>query len=122
VSARNPGAAATITKVANRASTLLELDHRFTPNEITNLSDYIGNYGKPTSESVAATRLAAQTEGILFDPVYTGKALAALIDHVHQGLVVPGTRVLFWHTGGTPHLFDPDVVQAIEESSSTLRR
>jgi 1-aminocyclopropane-1-carboxylate deaminase/D-cysteine desulfhydrase-like pyridoxal-dependent ACC family enzyme len=121
VSARNPGAAATITKVANRASTLLELDHRFTTNEITNLSDYIGNYGKPTSQSMAATRLAAQTEGLLFDPVYTGKALAALIDHVDEGSVAPGARVLFWHTGGTPHLFDPDVVHAIEKSSKTLQ-
>ena len=120
VSARNPGAAATITKVANRASTILELDHRFTPDEITNLSEYIGDYGKPTRESVAATRLAAQTEGLLLDPVYTGKAMAAVIDHVHQGVIASGTRVLFWHTGGTPHLFDPDVVRAIEESSKTL--
>jgi L-cysteate sulfo-lyase len=116
VSARNPGAASTITKVANQASTLLELDHRFTPEEITNLSDYIGPiYGKPTPESMAATRLAAQTEGLLLDPVYTGKALAAVIDHVHQGLIEPGSRVLFWHTGGTPALFDPEVALAIEE-------
>lgn len=122
VSARNPGAAATITKVANRASTLLELDHRFTPGEITNLSEYIGSYGKPTDESMAATRLAAQTEGLLLDPVYTGKAMAAIIDHVHQGSIASGSRVLFWHTGGTPHLFDPDVVKAIEDSSQTLAR
>lgn len=116
VSARNPGAASTITKVANQASTLLELDHRFTVEEITNLSDYIGPlYGKPTPESMAATRLAAQTEGLLLDPVYTGKAMAAVIDHVHQGLIKPGTRVLFWHTGGAPALFDPEVALAIEE-------
>lgn len=117
VSARNPGAANTISKVANQASALLELEHRFTPEEITNLSDYIGPiYGKPTDESMAATRLAARTEGLLLDPVYTGKALAAVIDHVHQGVIVPGSRVLFWHTGGTPALFDPDVALAIEDS------
>jgi 1-aminocyclopropane-1-carboxylate deaminase/D-cysteine desulfhydrase-like pyridoxal-dependent ACC family enzyme len=120
VSARNPGAAATITKVANRASTILELDHRFTPDEITNLSEYIGDYGKPTKESLAATRLAAKTEGLLLDPVYTGKAMAAVIDQVQRGLIAQGARVLFWHTGGTPHLFDPDVVRAIEQSSRTL--
>jgi 1-aminocyclopropane-1-carboxylate deaminase/D-cysteine desulfhydrase-like pyridoxal-dependent ACC family enzyme len=116
VSARNPGAATTIAKVANQASTLLELDHRFAPEEITNLSDYIGPiYGKPTPESMAATRMAAQTEGLLLDPVYTGKALSAVIDHVHQGVIAPGSRVLFWHTGGTPALFDPEVALAIEE-------
>jgi L-cysteate sulfo-lyase len=116
VSARNPGAGSTITKVANQASALLELDHRFTPEEITNLSDYIGPiYGKPTPESMAATRLAAQTEGLLLDPVYTGKALAAVIDHVHQGVIAPGSRVLFWHTGGTPALFDPEVALEIEK-------
>jgi len=116
VSARNPGAGTTITKVANQASALLELEHRFTEEEITNLSEYIGPiYGKPTDDSMAATRLAAQTEGLLLDPVYTGKAMAALIDHVHQGLIPPGSRVLFWHTGGTPALFDPAVALAIEE-------
>jgi 1-aminocyclopropane-1-carboxylate deaminase/D-cysteine desulfhydrase-like pyridoxal-dependent ACC family enzyme len=120
VSARNPGAAATITKVANRASTLLGLDHRFAQAEITNFSEYLGTYGKPTPESIAASRLAAQTEGLLLDPVYTAKAFAAVIDHVQRGLIKPGTRILFWHTGGTPHMFDPDVVRAIEASSTTL--
>jgi 1-aminocyclopropane-1-carboxylate deaminase/D-cysteine desulfhydrase-like pyridoxal-dependent ACC family enzyme len=116
ISARNPGAGETIMKVANQASTLLELDHRFTREEITNLSEYIGPiYGKPTPESMAATRLAAQTEGLLLDPVYTGKALAAVIDHVHQGVIAPGSRVLFWHTGGAPALYDPEVALAIEE-------
>jgi 1-aminocyclopropane-1-carboxylate deaminase/D-cysteine desulfhydrase-like pyridoxal-dependent ACC family enzyme len=117
VSARNPGAGETIMKVANQASALLELEHRFTRDEITNLSEYIGPiYGKPTPESMAATRLAAQTEGVLLDPVYTGKALAAVIDHVHQGVIAPGSRVLFWHTGGAPALFDPEVALAIEDS------
>jgi 1-aminocyclopropane-1-carboxylate deaminase/D-cysteine desulfhydrase-like pyridoxal-dependent ACC family enzyme len=116
ISARNPGAASTITRVANQASALLELDHRFATDEITNLSDYIGPiYGKPTPESMAATRMAAQTEGLLLDPVYTGKALAAVIDHVRQGVIAPGSRVLFWHTGGTPALFDPEVALAIED-------
>ena len=116
VSARNPGAAVTIAKVANQASALLELEHRFTPEHINNLSEYIGPiYGKPTAESMAATRLAAQTEGLILDPVYTGKALAAVIDHVHQGVIPPGSRVLFWHTGGAPALFDPEVALAIEE-------
>jgi 1-aminocyclopropane-1-carboxylate deaminase/D-cysteine desulfhydrase-like pyridoxal-dependent ACC family enzyme len=115
VSARNAGAATTISKVANQASSLLEVDHRFTPEQITNLSDYIGPiYGTPTPESMAATWLAAQTEGLLLDPVYTGKAMAAVIDHVRKGVIKPGTRVLFWHTGGAPALFDPEVALAIE--------
>ena len=44
-------------------------------------------------------------EGLLTDPVYTGKALAGLIDHVRTGRVAPGETVVFWHTGGATALF-----------------
>ena len=51
-------------------------------------------------------RLLARTEGILVDPIYTAKALAALIDGVRAG-AVDGQTVVFWHAGGTPGLFEP---------------
>ena len=53
----------------------------------------------------ACLHLVARTEGILLDPVYTGKAMAALIDHVRRGQIPPASAVVFVHTGGTPALF-----------------
>lgn len=58
--------------------------------------------GEPEREAIA---LCAQTEGLLVDPVYTGRALAGLIDLVRRGEFRRDQQVLFWHTGGTPALF-----------------
>jgi len=52
-----------------------------------------------------AIHLFARIEGILLDPVYTGRAGAGLIDLIRIGSFKQGERVLFWHTGGTPGLF-----------------
>jgi D-cysteine desulfhydrase len=52
-----------------------------------------------------ALRLAGAQEGLLLDPVYTGRAMGALIDMVRRGEFAPEEKVLFWHTGGTPALF-----------------
>ncbi len=62
-------------------------------------------YGHPTEDSEAAARLLARSEGILVDPIYTAKALAGLIDHVRSGRF-DGQRVIFWHGGGLPALFE----------------
>ncbi len=62
-------------------------------------------YGVPTSASRAATELIARTEGILVDPVYTAKGLAGLIELVRSGQL-DGRRVVFWHGGGLPSLFE----------------
>jgi D-cysteine desulfhydrase len=67
--------------------------------------DWVGpGYSLPTPEMVAAVRLLARSEGILLDPVYTGKAMAGLIGLVQSGAFLPGQRVLFVHTGGSPSL------------------
>lgn len=63
-------------------------------------------YGVPTSEAGDAARLLASTEGILADPIYTAKALAGLVELVRGG-ELDGQRVVFWHAGGTPGLFEP---------------
>ncbi|MBI4184660.1 MAG: D-cysteine desulfhydrase [Proteobacteria bacterium] len=62
-------------------------------------------YGQPTAEMREATALAARLEGLLVDPVYTGKALAGLIGLVRRGAFTAGANVVFLHTGGTPALF-----------------
>lgn len=67
---------------------------------------YIGQgYGIATEGMVEAVRLMAELEGILLDPVYSGKAMAGLIDHVRQGRFAPGSNIVFLHTGGTVGLF-----------------
>jgi 1-aminocyclopropane-1-carboxylate deaminase/D-cysteine desulfhydrase-like pyridoxal-dependent ACC family enzyme len=63
-------------------------------------------YGVPTEAADEATRLLARTEGILVDPIYTAKALAGLIERVRDGRF-DGRRVVFWHAGGAPGLFEP---------------
>ena len=69
------------------------------------LEEYGGTYGQPTPECADAIRLAARTEGLILDPVYTGKALAGLVDLVRRGRWRDGQTVVFWHTGGQPALF-----------------
>ena len=61
-------------------------------------------YGVPAPSTLEALRLAATTEGLLLDPVYTGKAMAALVGDVRSGRAGEGP-ILFWHTGGSPGLY-----------------
>jgi 1-aminocyclopropane-1-carboxylate deaminase/D-cysteine desulfhydrase-like pyridoxal-dependent ACC family enzyme len=69
-------------------------------------ADHIGpGYGIADDRTVDALRLAARTEGLLLDPVYTGKAMAALITWARAGRLRGANRVCFWHTGGQPALF-----------------
>jgi D-cysteine desulfhydrase len=73
---------------------------------VTCFDDYVGpGYSLPTPEMAEAVRLLARTEGVLLDPVYTGKAMAGLIDLVRKGYFPKDSRVLFLHTGGSPALY-----------------
>ncbi|MFC4640146.1 D-cysteine desulfhydrase [Deinococcus hohokamensis] len=70
------------------------------------LDEWVGpGYSLPTPEMVEAVQLLARLEGILLDPVYTGKAMAGLIGLVRRGEFEPGQKVLFVHTGGAPALY-----------------
>ena len=92
--------------VASGASDLLGLPYRVQPGEVRISDEYIGKgYGIPTEQCLEAITLTAQTEGIVLDPVYTGKAMAGLIDWIRAGRVHDGQTVVFWHTGGGPGLF-----------------
>lgn len=80
---------------------LLSLHDRFEVND-----DYLGDgYGILSETEREAIALMAQKEGILLDPVYTGRAIGGLIDLIRWGAFTRGQRVLFWHTGGAPALF-----------------
>lgn len=70
------------------------------------LDEWVGEgYSIPTSGMVEAVRLLARLEGVLLDPVYTGKAMDGLISLVRRGDIGSGERVVFLHTGGSPGLF-----------------
>ncbi len=64
-----------------------------------------GGYGVLGDAEREAIRLVARTEGLLLDPVYTGRAMAGLMDLIRKGEISRQETVLFWHTGGTPALF-----------------
>ena len=63
-------------------------------------------YGRASAAGAEAARMLARSEGILVDPIYTAKALAVLIGAARAG-TLEGERVLFWHAGGGPGLFEP---------------
>lgn len=79
--------------------------------EVSCDGSYVGpGYGVETPEMSEAVRLLARTEGIFLDPVYTGKAMAGLVDYAKTGKLAGAGPVLFLHTGGTPALFVyPDI-------------
>jgi len=84
----------------------LGLDLSFASQDFIVHDDYLGEgYARMGPPEREAIRLAARTEGLLVDPVYTGRALAGLIDLIRRGVFGPDETVLFWHTGGAPALF-----------------
>ena len=95
-----------IAKIANMAAKILGLDIQVKASEVISYSDYVGRgYGQTTQEGIKAIKLVAEREGIFLDPVYTGKAMSELVDHIRQGRIKAGEVVIFLHTGGSPALF-----------------
>ncbi|HCR19011.1 MAG TPA: D-cysteine desulfhydrase family protein [Candidatus Latescibacteria bacterium] len=92
--------------VANEVSRMLDLDLTFSGADMESYGDYAGEaYGVVTPASRDAVILAARKEALVLDPVYTGKTLGALIQHIREGRWQVGQTVVFVHTGGTPALF-----------------
>lgn len=95
-----------LAEIANRSAALLGLPHRLTSADIDATEDYIGPaYGQVTRAGLEAMDLLARTEGILLDPVYTAKAMAALIDDIRGGRLKSDSTVIYIHTGGLPAVF-----------------
>ena len=92
--------------LANSTASLIGADHQFSESDLILNSDYVGEgYGVVGTLENEAIAMTAQTEGILLDPVYTGRAMGGLIDMIRSGKIKKTDRVLFWHTGGAPALF-----------------
>lgn len=97
---------ATVIQLMRAASALLGFDWETDPAAVRVNDAYLGaGYAVVGAPERDAIRLLAQYEGILADPVYTGRALAGLLDLIRQGAYTPAQRVLFWHTGGAAALF-----------------
>lgn len=93
-------------EIANQAAQRLGLDLTLSEEDFWNDDSFVGErYGVPTELGLEAIRLVAQNEGILLDPVYTSKAMAALVSHIREGKLAAEEPVIFLHTGGAPALF-----------------
>jgi L-cysteate sulfo-lyase len=92
--------------LAARTAELLGVPGAVARDRVVANCDYVGaGYGLPTPGMMEALELVARTEGILLDPVYSGKAMAGLIDLVRKGQFTKGQNVVFLHTGGSVGLF-----------------
>jgi 1-aminocyclopropane-1-carboxylate deaminase/D-cysteine desulfhydrase-like pyridoxal-dependent ACC family enzyme len=97
---------AQIAELAQGAAELLGVTTGIDADQISTTSDYVGErYGVPSAASVDAIRVLGASEGILLDPIYSGKGFAGLLDHCRRDLVPEGDSVVFVHTGGLPALF-----------------
>ena len=95
-----------IISLANSTAKLMTLDYQFSQADLILNSDYVGQgYGIIGTLENEAISITAQTEGILLDPVYTGRAMGALLHMIRSGDIKKTDQVLFWHTGGAPALF-----------------
>ena len=98
--------AQTIVQLVNNTATSIDLDFSISQQQLILNSDYVGaGYGIVSEQDKEAITLMAKYEGILLDPVYTGRAVAGLIDLIRSGKLTNNDKVLFWHTGGAPSLF-----------------
>ena len=97
---------ASVFELAQRTAEYLGVPGIVKREHIVANSDYVGpGYGLPTQGMREAVKLVAQMEGILLDPVYTGKGMDGLIDHVRKGFFKKDANVVFLHTGGSAGLF-----------------
>jgi len=95
-----------VSELASSASEKLGNRIEFTPDEVLANADYCkAGYGVLAEPEREAIHLFAKYEGLLLDPVYTGRAAAGMIDLIRKGFFKRAETILFWHTGGQPALF-----------------
>jgi len=95
-----------ILRCARESETLLKITLDLSKDDIKIIDGYVGKgYGKSRSEEIALIKHVAQLEGIVLDPVYTGKAMFGLSDQIKKGTFKKGQKILFIHTGGIFGLF-----------------
>jgi 1-aminocyclopropane-1-carboxylate deaminase/D-cysteine desulfhydrase-like pyridoxal-dependent ACC family enzyme len=96
-----------IADIVERAAGLLNQDVHINPEEIIVDDAYAGeSYGKPTLDVIESILLVGKTEGLILDPVYSGKNMTGMIDWIKKGRLTAKDTAIFLHTGGTPALFN----------------
>ncbi|MFN8433242.1 MAG: D-cysteine desulfhydrase family protein [Anaerolineales bacterium] len=103
-----------VSDLASRASEKLGERIQFSRNDVLATEDYCqagyGIFGEGEREAI---RLFARHEGLLLDPVYTGRAAAGMVDLIRKGFFKKDETILFWHTGGQPALFADKYAQDV---------
>tara|TARA_B100000427_G_scaffold20759_1_gene15809 strand:- start:7989 stop:9023 length:1035 start_codon:yes stop_codon:yes gene_type:complete len=95
-----------VKSLASKTNRLLQSQTTIKEKDVIIYDNYIGNgYSLPTPEMIEAVTILAQTEGILLDPVYTGKAFAGMIDLIRKKQIKSNETIIFIHTGGSPALY-----------------
>jgi D-cysteine desulfhydrase len=103
----DPAYEAELAALSNQIAERLGVRARYSPDSFEMRYDYFGDgYAAVGDLERKAIRLVASLEGVLLDPVYSGRAMGGLIDMIRNKELGAGKTVLFWHTGGTPALFE----------------
>lgn len=106
-----------LAELATSTARMLQSDRQFHPADFRVETAYLGaGYGVVGDLERSAINLLAQSEGLLLDPVYSGRAMGGLLDLIRRGHFHPQQTVLFWHTGGQPALFAPQF--SLKETNS----
>jgi 1-aminocyclopropane-1-carboxylate deaminase/D-cysteine desulfhydrase-like pyridoxal-dependent ACC family enzyme len=102
-----PAYEAELAALANQIADKLGVRASYSPGSFEMNYDYFGRgYAAVGDLEREAIRLAAGREGVLMDPVYSGRAFGGMMDMIRKKKLAGGQTVLFWHTGGTPALFE----------------
>ena len=98
-------------EIARATAKTLGIEVPLTIEDIVNHAEFVGpGYGRPSEASIEAVKLFARTEGLILDPIYSGKCAAGLLAHIREGRFKTTETVVFVHTGGTPAVFNyPDL-------------
>ena len=96
---------AQVTRIARDTARRIGVERELTEDDVVLLDGWhAGVYGKPDARTLDAIRMCGRLEGMLTDPVYEGKSMAALMDLVDSEGIAPGSKVLYAHLGGQPAL------------------
>ncbi len=95
-----------VAELASQTTDFLGEKASFSAEDVLVNDHYLGaGYGMMDQPEIEAIQMFARTEGLILDPVYTGRAAAGLVDLIRTGFFTSHETVLFWHTGGTPAVF-----------------
>ena len=105
VSRTAPAIAARTAEIMRESAELIGADPALAEGALECYDEYVHEYGAATPAGLDAIRAAAHLEGLLLDPVYTGKSMAGLLDLARRGVLDPAVPAVFLHTGGVPIVF-----------------